>query len=152
MKNNIINAIIRNCFGKTPAIALLFGLLALASSAQTPSFTGQLVNENNSSIASVEGFGTDISNMWARAWMSSTTKVRTIFQAKPNSNGYYYSRYIEYSYYAGEPRNTKYWTELGGGWMAINAGGVGYMMADYEVVGYSRVSVTDTWKYFRLTE
>lgn len=152
MKNTIINAIIRNLFGKFLAIAFLSAVFAVASFAQTPTFTGQLVNENNSPFASVEGFGTDFSNMWARVWIGSTNKVRTVFQAKPNANGYYYSRYIEYSYYAGEPRNTKYWAELGGGWMAVNTSGEGYMMADYEVVAYSRVAVTDTWKYYRLTE
>ena len=144
--------IIRNSFGKLFAIAFLSGIFAIASFAQTPSFTGKLVNENNSQFATVEGFGTDITNMWARVWINSTNKVRTVFQAKPNENGYYYSRYIEYSYYGGEPMNTKYWAELGGGWMAINSTGEGYMMADYQVVGYTRVSVTDTWKYYRLTE
>ncbi|MEK7724400.1 MAG: hypothetical protein AAB336_08645 [Acidobacteriota bacterium] len=152
MKNNLFAKNIRNLFGKSFAVAFLFSIFAVASFAQTPSFTGKLVNENNSAFASVEGFGTDFSNMWARVWMSSTTKVRTVFQAKPNENGYYYSRYIEYSYYADEPRNTKYWAELGGGWMAINATGAGYMMADYEVVAYKRVAITDTWKYYRLTE
>lgn len=136
MKNNLFVKNIRNLFGKSLAVAFLFGLFTVAAFAQTPSFTGQLVNENNSPFASVEGFGTDLSNMWARVWISSSTKVRTVFQAKPNANGYYYSRYIEYSDSGGEPRNTKYWTELGGGWMAINMNGEGYMMADYQVIGY----------------
>jgi hypothetical protein len=151
MKNNLFAKNIRNLFAKSLAVAFLFGLFTVASFAQTPTFIGRLVNERNSPFAAVEGFGTNYSNMWARVWMPSD-KVRTVFPAKPNANGYYYSRYIEYSYYGGEPRNTKYWTELGGGWMAINTAGVGYMMQDYEVIGYKRVSVRDTWKYFRLTE
>jgi hypothetical protein len=152
MKHNLSNKNIRNLFRKTFIIGLFLGILTIGSFAQTPSFTGKLVNENNSQFATVEGYGTDITNMWARVWINSTNKVRTVFQAKPNANGYYYSRYIEYSYYSAEPLNTKYWAELGGGWMAIDTTGAGYMMADYEVVAYSRVSVTDTWKYFRLTE
>lgn len=143
---------INNLFGKFLAIVFLSVIMAVASFAQTPSFTGKLVNENNSAFADVEVFGTDLSNMWARVWIRSASRVRTVFQAKPNSNGYYYSRYIEYSYNPGEPRNTNYWSELGGGWMALNANYEGYMMADYQVVAYSRVEVKDTWKYYRLTE
>ena len=151
MKHNLLIKNIRNLFGKTFAIALFLGVLSIASFAQTPTFTGRLVNQSGSQVATVEAFGTDISNIWSRVWMSPD-KLRIVFQAKPNANGYYYSRYIEYSYYAAEPLNTKYWTELGGGWMAINMSGEGYMMADYEVVAYTRVSVKDTWTYYRLTE
>src|SRR5215218_4966404 len=82
MKHKTFNAIIRNLFGKTLAVTFLFGILAIASFAQTPSFTGRLVNENNSQFATVEGFGTDITNMWARVWINSTDRVRTVFQAK----------------------------------------------------------------------
>lgn len=152
MENNLFAKNIRILFSKSLVSAFLFGLFAVASFSQTPSFTGKLINENNSPFAAVEGFGTDLTNMWARVWMISVTKVRTVFQAKPNADGYYYSRYIEYSYYAGEPRNTKYWTELGGGWMAIKLSGEGYMMADYEVIAYKRIDVKDSWKYYRLTE
>ena len=151
MPNNFIKAIIRSLFGKTLAMALFLGVLGVGSFAQTPTFTGHLVNQSGSQVATVEAFGTDLSNMWSRVWMGSD-KIRTVFPPKPNENGYYYSRYIEYSYYSGEPLNTKYWAELGGGWMAINMSGEGYMMADYEMVAYTRVSVKDTWTYYRLTE
>lgn len=151
MKNNLFGKIIRRFFGKTLAVALFLGILTVASFAQTPTFKGRLVNQQGSQVASVEAFGTDISNMWSRVWMN-TDKLRIVFQAKPNENGYYYSRYIEYRYYSGEPLNTKYWAELGGGWMAINTNGDGYMMADYEVVAYTRVAVKDNWTYYRLTE
>ena len=151
MKNNHFFYKLTNSFGKTFAAILFLAVLSAVSFAQTPSFKGRLVNEKGSAFATVEAFGTDVSNYWSRVWMNSN-KLRIVFPAKPNENGYYYSRYIEYSYYAGDPLNTKYWAELGGGWMAINLSGAGYMMADYEVIAFSRVSVKDTWKYFRLTE
>lgn len=151
MKNNIINGIIRGLFGKSLIITLFVGILSIASLAQTPTFTGHLVNQQGSQFATVEVFGADLSNFWARAWMSPG-KVRTVFPSKSSANGYYYSRYIEYSYYAGEPLNTKYWAELGGGWVAISSTGEGYLMADYEVVGYTRVTIKDNWSYFKLTE
>lgn len=151
MKNNIFNGIIGKLFGKTLAIAFLLGILSIASLAQTPTFTGKLVNQAGSPFATVEVFGTDVSTYWSRVWMS-TNKIRTVFPSKSSKDGYYYSRYIEYSYYGGEPLNTKFWAELGGGWVAINTVGEGYMMADYQVVGYTRVAVKDTWYYFRLTQ
>lgn len=148
--NNFLNNF-RHSFGKTLVITLFLIAFGGSTFAQTPTFRGRLLNENGSQFATVEAFGTDISNYWSRVWMSSN-KLRIVFPAKSNENGYYYSRYIEYSYYAGDPLNTKYWVEFGGGWMAINLSGVGYMMADYEVIAFSRVAVSDTWKYFRLTE
>ena len=105
---------IRSLVSKALVAAFFLAMLALPSLAQTPAYTGRVVYASNQSqFATVEIFTTTSNSYgyWGRMWMSGTNKLRTVSPYSTNADGTVNCWFIEYSYYAGEPLNTKLWQE-----------------------------------------
>jgi|GEM_PF-6401618 len=154
-KNNEKQRNIRGLFGKAAAMIFFLAILAVPSFAQSAAYTGRVVHTSNQSqFATVEIFTTSSNafGYWGRMWMQGN-KVRTVMPASTNENGTVNCQYIEYSYYAGEPLNTKYWQETYSGWIVLGeSGGVisGAMINTLQKIGEKRVEVRDNWLYFQI--